>query len=40
MLIDRDMSPKWRYSSVKAVPDGDILSMFRPFEEFDRELEL
>lgn len=38
MLIDKDKSPKWKYAAVKDVPDAEVLALFQPFVDSNREL--
>lgn len=40
MLVDRDKTPKWKHPTVKDVSDADILSVFRPFEDWDEKLQV
>lgn len=40
LIIEKDNKPKWKYPTLKDVSDDEVLSLFKPYKDASRELDL
>lgn len=40
MLVDKDKAPKWKHKSLIDITDEMTMSVFRPFDKYELELQL